>query len=340
MVLEKIEGYLLAKSIREKLNNLIKTAGLAISVKDILSKIMLGTIAGTIIFFLYFIFKIPILWEYRLLNFIIVLTSTFILMFAAVFIIAVIMAHLLLNLKIYKRKVAIEDVFPDFLQISATNIKAGMSVDKALWHSIRPRFGILANEMETVAKKTMSGEELSESLQEFSEKYHSPSINRAVSLIIRGIESGGEIAELLNKIAWNMQQNKITRKEMAANVTSYIIFISFASILMAPFLFALATQLISIMTSITSAIDLSGTEGVMSMPFSLTSGEGLTEGDFRIFVYVCLTITSSLSAMLISIISKGSVKDGARFIPIFILVALILFTIFRFILSSAFGKIF
>ncbi|MBW2977940.1 type II secretion system F family protein [Candidatus Woesearchaeota archaeon] len=340
MVLNKLEPYLLTKSLRNKISQLIKTAGLAITVKDVLNKIILGTIAGTIIAFLYFIFKIPIVWEYRLTNFIIVLTSTFILMFAAVFIMAVITAHLLLNLKIYKRKVAVEDVFPDFLQISATNIKAGMSVDKALWHSIRPRFGILAKEMETVAKKAMSGEELTQALEEFSEKYHSPSLKRAINLIIRGIESGGEIAQLLNKIAWNMQQNKITRKEMAANVTSYMIFISFASILMAPFLFALSTQLIGIMTSITSAIDLSGTEGVMSMPFALSGGGGLTEGDFRIFVYFCLTITSSFSAMLVSIISKGSVKDGMRFIPIFTIISLILFTIFRLILSSAFGKIF
>jgi len=340
MVLEKLESYFLTKKTREKFSHLIKTAGLAISVKDILSKIILTTIAGTIILFLYFIFKIPILWKYRLLNFIIVLISTFILFFVAFFIIAVVMAHLLLNLKIYKRKVAVEEVFPDFLQISATNIKAGISVDKALWHAIRPRFGILAKEMETVAKKAMSGEELSEALKEFSEKFHSSSLKRAINLIVRGIESGGEIAQLLDKIAWNMQQNKITRKEMAANVTSYIIFISFASILMAPFLFALSSQLISIMTSITSAIDLSGAEGIMSMPFSLSSDGGLTEGDFRIFVYFCLTITSSFSAMLISIISKGSVKDGVRFIPIFVIISLILFTIFRLILSSAFGKIF
>ena len=48
----------------------------------------------------------------------------------------------------------------------------------------------------------------------------------------------------------------------------------------------------------------------------------------------------ALYAALISIISKGSIKDGMRFIPIFIIISLILFTIFRFILSSAFGRIF
>ena len=340
MVLNKLEPYFLTRSLRERLNKLIKTAGLAFTVKDILSKIIFATIAITLILFLYFIFRIPILWEYRLMNFVIVLISTFLLLFVAVFTMAVIVAHLLLNLRIYQRKVVIEEIFPDFLQITAANIKAGMSVDRALWHAIRPRFGSLSKEMETVAKKSMSGEELAEALEEFSEKYKSDALKRAISLIIRGIESGGEIANLLDKIAWNMQQNKITKKEMAASVTSYIIFISFASILMAPFLFALSSQLIGVMTSITSVIDLSGMEGTVQMPFSFSGEGGLTEGDFKIFVYLCLTITSSFSAMLISIISKGSIKAGARFIPLFIVISLILFTVFKMALQMAFGKIF
>ncbi len=42
------------------------------------------------------------------------------------------------------------------------------------------------------------------------------------------MESGGEIGELLNKIAINIQETRIRKKEMAASVMTYAIFIGFA----------------------------------------------------------------------------------------------------------------
>ena len=47
MVLNKLEPYFLTRTLREKISRLVKTAGLALSVKDVLSKVIVATIAVT-----------------------------------------------------------------------------------------------------------------------------------------------------------------------------------------------------------------------------------------------------------------------------------------------------
>src|SRR3989344_967273 len=62
-----------------------------------------------------------------------------------------VLLYVVIDLKIFRRKLDIEEVLPDFLQLTSSNIKSGMTIDRALWYSVRPRFGVLAKEIETVA---------------------------------------------------------------------------------------------------------------------------------------------------------------------------------------------
>jgi len=242
-----------------------------------------------------------------------------------------ILFYLIVDLKIFKRKIDIEDVLPDYLQLTASNIKAGMTIDRALWYAVRPRFGVLAKEIETVAKETMRGEDLKIALQKFADKYDSVLLKRSISLLIEGLDAGGEIGNLLNKIAINIQENKIMRKEMAANITTYVIFISFATIIAAPILFGLSGALIRVITSLGSSL---GSTGATSFAISF-SGSGIKYTDFRIFAIVSLIITSFFSAVIIATIKKGSAKTGLKYIPIFILVSLVVFLI----TDQVFGKL-
>jgi Flp pilus assembly protein TadB len=233
--------------------------------------------------------------------------------------------YLVLDLLSYKRKVGIEEVFSDYLLLVSTNIRAGMPIDKALWYAVRPRFGVLANEIETVAKETMSGEELEVALKKFSAKYESMVIKNTVNLLVEGINSGGELAELLSKVSQNIQDNKLLKQEMAAGISAYAIFIGAAALIMAPLLFALSSQLLMVVSSITSNMSLPETTS-SSMPFSMSFGSvGVTQKDFLIFAFTNLFLTSLISAMIVSIIRKGDIKAGIKYIPIFIAISLLVF---------------
>ena len=242
--------------------------------------------------------------------------------------------YVVIDLKILKRKINIEDVLPDYLQLTASNIKAGMTIDRALWYAVRPRFGVLAKEIETVAKETMRGQDLKTALQKFADKYDSIMLKRSISLLIEGLEAGGEIGDLLNKIAINIQENMIMKKEMVANVTTYVIFISFATIAAAPVLFALSGVLIKVITSLGSTLGTTSTASSTGLAISF-SGTGIKYSDFRIFAIVSLIITSFFSAVIIATIKKGNAKVGFKYIPIFIFITITLF----FIMDKILGKV-
>jgi pilus assembly protein TadC len=237
-----------------------------------------------------------------------------------------------LDFRINKRQREIEAVFPDYLQLAAANLSAGMTIDRALWSAIRPRFGVLAKEIEDVAKKTMTGYDLEIALQEFGAKYDSPPIQRSVNLIVEGIHSGGHLADILNKIAINMQENAILQKEMAANVTTYTIFISFATIIAAPFLFGLSTQLLIVIKTIAGSIGSDSSGVGLSI-----NANAVKESDFRIYAIVMLTLSSIMSASIVSVIRKGTIKDGVRLIPFFWVITVGLYFLSTWMLGFMFG---
>ncbi|NIA04150.1 MAG: hypothetical protein GWP09_02250, partial [Nitrospiraceae bacterium] len=150
--------------------------------------------------------------------------------FASVYIILILVLQIIST----KRTKDIENSLANFLELASNNISAGMSIDKALWFAVRPNFGILSKEIEIVAKKVMNGYDLPTALQEFSDKYDSPVLKRSMLLLIEGLNAGGEVGDLLNKIAENITQTKILKKQISASVTTYKIFILFASIIIAP----------------------------------------------------------------------------------------------------------
>jgi len=241
-----------------------------------------------------------------------------------------------LDVRIFKRKLAIEDVLPDYLQLTASNIKAGMTIDRALWFAVRPRFGVLAKEIEIVAKDTMKGVDLKIALQSFAEKYDSTILRRSISLLIEGVESGGEIGSLLNKIAINIQEGKILRREMSANLTTYVIFISFATVAAAPVLFALSGVLIRVITTLGGSLG-DATEG---SGFLITfSGSGIAYADFKIFAMVSLVMTSIFSAIIVATIRKGDAKAGLKYIPLFMIVTLTLFLVADFFMGKLIGLV-
>ena len=233
--------------------------------------------------------------------------------------------YLAVDLKIFKRKGDIEEVLPDFLQLTASNINAGMTIDKALWFAVRPRFGVLAKEIETIAKETMSGADLQAALEKFASRYDSILLKRSVSMINEGVQAGGKIGELLNRIALDIQEQKSMLKEMSANVTTYVIFITFATVAAAPFLFALSGILIEVVGNLGAAFGgTTNAAAAAGIPLSF-SGTGVTQTDFRIFAAVSLTLTSLFSAMMNSTIKKGNIKSGVKYIPIFIAISLSLY---------------
>ncbi|MBN1156770.1 type II secretion system F family protein [Candidatus Woesearchaeota archaeon] len=273
--------------------------------------------------------------EYKTSFFFVLIVFVWTLFFAFLLFLIWFMFYAHLDMRNYQRTKKIELFLPDYLELASANVRAGMTMDRALWYAVRPKFGPLSEEIEVIAKETISGKELTQALYEFGRRYNSPTLKRALSLIIEGIRSGGEMGGLLNKVSLNIKETQLMKKEMAANVSNYAIFITFSSIVAAPLLLSLSGQLLQIITKIITKIDMPENN---SMGFQLST-VGITTADFRIFAIANLLVTSFFSAIIVAIIRKGDVKDGLKYIPIFIAVSIALFLLLSGLFGGLIGKI-
>ena len=225
----------------------------------------------------------------------------------------------------------------EFLVLVSTNLKGGLSLEQALWASIRPEFGLLAEEMTLVSKRVMTGSDLTQSLDDFLDKYDSSSLRRNFNLIIGEIESGGKIVKVIDKVVQSLKRTKALRAEMAASTVSYMIFIGAVVIVIAPALFALSFQLLNIIISFTSSLGGSmSSTGAMNIP--LNFDVQVDTGNFKVFSVLALATISICSSMIISIIEKGDIKGGLKYIPVFTITSIVLYFISMVVLGNVFGN--
>ena len=335
--MKTIERLFLPVNLINRLNNELNAAGMKINTATLLTKLVMVDLF--ISFVVLILFK-DLFQYYKGMNVFVSFLSYLVIIFFGIIMLFAFLFYAYISYNKVKRKNEIENVLSDYLELVAANVGAGMTIDQALWYSVRDKFGILAEEIETVAKKIMAGQDLDKALYEFTEKYDSETLKNSFVLLVESIESGGEIASLISKIAWSVKENQILKKEIAASITMYTIFIGFAALAAAPLLYSLSHRIIIVMSELTSKIDLSSVTSTVSTKLPIqTMGSGITATDFKIFAFIMLFITSLFSGMIISIVKKGSIKEGLKNIPVYIIISMLLFLIFSVILTGFFGKI-
>ena len=242
-----------------------------------------------------------------------------------------------LDLRIFFRTKKMEDQLPDFLQIVSANLKGGLTFERALWAAIKPRFDILGSEMAKASKKVMTGYEVGKALTELSDKYDSLMLRRTVDLMISELESGGNVADLIDRLVDNLKETKSLKDEMSASALAYVIFISVITILISPFLFALSFHLLKILLSFIDKLSLA-TQTARSLPFSFSKAQ-VDVNDFRKFSIITLFVISFFSSLIVAIVEKGEIKRGVKYIPIYTIGSIGLYFIFIKMIGLIFGGV-
>ena len=228
-----------------------------------------------------------------------------------------------------------EEMLPEYLQIVASNLRGGLTFENALWSAIKPHFRILSSEMAEVAKKVMTGFPVKRALVELSEKYDSPMLRRSVDLIISEVESGGNIADLLERIVEHLKETRTLKEEMSAAAVAYVIFISAIIVVISPLLFSLAYNLLIVILGFISNL-AAATQRVNALPFTLTTGT-VNPDDFRTFSLITIIVISFFASLIVSIVEKGSIRGGVKYIPLYVFGSLAFYYFFMKVLTGVFA---
>ena len=246
--------------------------------------------------------------------------------------------YLWLTFLVDKKASLIEDALPDALQLMASNLRAGMTPDKALLPSSRPEFGPLKTEIDIVGRKVALGKGIGSSLMEMARRVKSKRLLRAVELINSGLNSGGSLAVLLEATANHLREQFLVDKKIKASITMYSIFIFSASSMIAPILLALSSFLVEILKSTFSSVNIPS-NSVSSIP--IQAAQITISNEFLMFIILAFLIINCLMAsMLLGLIGKGKKRDGVKYFIPMILLALPIFFIVRAVISGVLGGLF
>ncbi|MBD3261894.1 MAG: hypothetical protein GF334_09560 [Candidatus Altiarchaeales archaeon] len=245
----------------------------------------------------------------------------------------------IVNLLIMQRTLSIEEVLPDVLVIVSQNMASGMTSYNSLWSAARPEFGPIAVELQQAAKATLTGLPLTEALYGITRRVKSERLARTIRLIIQGINSGGNLPEVLSGIAEDMRTELNLGKAMRTETRGHVLFILFALLIGSPLLLGISYQFISIFSALTEKIGLEEitekTPEAMLM-FNL-SGLSVSPEFFQTYSIVVLTVSSVLGAFLVGLLQSGRLISGAPNIPVFTFISVMVFFGIKFLLGKVFA---
>lgn len=244
------------------------------------------------------------------------------------------------RLKKYADIKKMEDVFPDFISLTASNLRAGLTIDRALLLSAREEFAPLDKEIITLGKDIVTGEEIGKAMLEMADRIKSEDIRKTILLIITGIKSGGNLSILLEQVSSSMRQRMFVRKKAASNVLMYVIFIFFAVAVGAPFLFALSSVLVEILTNIIGSIPAEEIASTSTkLPFTLTS-INISVDFVKYFGAVFIVVIDILASFVLGLVAKGKEREGVKYIFPIVALSLTIYFGARYVIGQYFKDFF
>lgn len=236
-----------------------------------------------------------------------------------------------ISLSASSRVKKMETIFPDVIQMMASNLRAGMTIDRAFILSARAEFYPLDKEMMRAGKDIATGMDIAIAFRTMSDRIGSEKIGKTISLIISGIRSGGNISLLLEQTATNMREKEFIEKRISSNVLMYVIFIFFAVAVGAPLLFGLSSILVEILVKIIG--NLPSDAVTANLPFSL-SKINISTTFITWFAITFILVTDILASLILGLVNKGDEKSGLRFIIPLLLISYGIFFMVRIVLRK------
>lgn len=245
--------------------------------------------------------------------------------------------YLYISIKAENRKDEIENLLPDALRLVSANIKSGHNLEKALLLSARDEFGPLAEEFRDTAMDMYGGKPVDKALKNMEGRVKSELFSETIKLLVDAMEAGANTAELLENSSNDVRKSIELRDEIKSSIRMYTVFIMMAAVVGAPLLFSISVHMAEETTNMWEEADIGSMEDAggaggagggigMSMDFSPPQ---IDIQFFAQFAMMAIVLINFFSALIIAQIGSGNLKKGAKYIPVFVTVALVLFSLVR-----------
>ncbi|HEX5274508.1 MAG TPA: type II secretion system F family protein [Candidatus Rubrimentiphilum sp.] len=123
------------------------------------------------------------------------------------------------------RKVQVQKSLPDFLDMVATTVQAGLSVNAALGYSIDAAPGALGDEIKSTLSEIRLGRSRSDAMRGAAERLQQQQFSTTVTAITQAERLGTNISKVLNELAEDVRNQRIMLvEEHAAKLPVKMVF--------------------------------------------------------------------------------------------------------------------
>jgi Flp pilus assembly protein TadB len=245
--------------------------------------------------------------------------------------------YLIFSVVAERRRKEMERVLPDALLLISTNIKSGSSINRAFLASARDEFGPLEVELRKTAIEVSGGKSVQTALENMRSRVKSELFRDTLKVLSDAIESGGNTAALLESSASDIRSSLELREEVKSSIRMYTIFIIMAAVFGAPVLFSITVYMAETTTDMWSETDLSG--GASNFATGGSTGLSFQQPDVNTdflvqFSMMAIAVTNFFGSLMISQISNGNMKEGAKYIPFTVSISVGLFIVVKTVLGG------
>ena len=217
-----------------------------------------------------------------------------------------------------KKEEEIEKDLPEFIDNLVSNLKGGISLEKALLKSVRADQIALLSEITLINEKIMMGMNVMESLKEFRLRFDSQIISRTFFLIEEGIKGGGNLANPLEKISENLKKIYLLNDEIKSNAGGFSVVIKMIAIGVAPVLFALARTLLGFIGDLFGLLSKSG-------EFISVSGVPIEFGEYlKVFSYSMIVLVTFFASLITAQLKNEPTFEAIKYVPISLFFAILI----------------
>jgi tight adherence protein C len=158
-----------------------------------------------------------------------------------------------LNRAIERRKAAIQKGLPEFLDMVASTVQAGLALNSALGYAVEAVPGPLGDEIKEALSQIRLGRARADALRAVGERTNHPALRNALRVMTQAERLGANIAKMLNDLAQDARHHRLMLvEELAAKLPVKMVF---------PMVFFMIPAIVTIIFGAVAANYFNGTAG-------------------------------------------------------------------------------
>ena len=117
-----------------------------------------------------------------------------------------------------KRKADIQRALPDFLDMLASTVQAGLGFNAALNHAVDVAAGPLGEEIKAALSEVRMGRSKADALRGMADRVKQEQLSSVVTAVVQAERLGSNMAQILDELAEEVRNRRMLRAEELANL--------------------------------------------------------------------------------------------------------------------------